>query len=118
VLAGDRAAGTPRQVCHAGDPHLSRDREELALEPDEYAGPGGRVLDVAPASVDRFVLIGVELANALLLGAHLVVVAQERVDLLAGVVVPFTGEAAGQVPARRKVGPDEQAVVGLIAGSL
>ena len=117
VLAGHGIARPPREVDDAGDAHLLGHGELLALEPDEHAGRRGCVLDVAPAAVDRLVLLRVELRLPVGLGRHLIVVAQDRVDLRAGVVVALAGEPARQMPAVRQVGRDDQAVIGLIAGS-
>jgi hypothetical protein len=53
------------------------------------------VLDITPSAVDRLVLLGVELCLLLLTSDGLVVVAEQGVDLAAGVVGSLAGEPAG-----------------------
>src|SRR5665811_1063065 len=93
-LAGDRVAGSPGQVDDAGDADLVGARVWLALEPEEHTSRGVGVLDVAPSAVDRLVLLGVELCLLLLTGDGLVVIAEQDVDLAAGVVGSLAGEPA------------------------
>jgi hypothetical protein len=80
---------SPRKVDDAGDADLFGDGEEVSLQPDEHPGLRAGVFDVAPAAVDGFVLVRVVLRSLLLLGGGLVVVADDGVDLVAGVVVTF-----------------------------
>ena len=101
VLAGDGITRPPREVDDPANAHLLGDGELLALEADEHAGRRGRVLDVAPAAVDRLVLLGSRLRLPVGLGRHLIVVAEDRVDLLARVIVALAGEPARQMPAVR-----------------
>ena len=113
-LAGDRVARSPRQVDDSRDPHLLGDGEHLPLEADHDAGVGLGVLDVAPAAIGGFVLVGGRLRLALLLGSERVVVAEDRIDFVARVVLALAGKAVGQIPALGQVVMGEQAVIALV----
>ena len=52
-----------------------------------------------------------------LVAYELVVVAEDAVDVAAGIVVALAGEPTGQMPTFGQVVLDEQAVVGLVAGA-